>query len=97
MPSDWPSCIASNFFFNEKLGKWIPEGWEVIPIKDFCKEMKNGATPSRDNLDYWISKDIPWIKTGEVSNNILLDAEELNNDSYVHGEQLTLLIQVPCR
>lgn len=60
----------------EELEKEIPEGWEVIPIKDFCKEMKNGATPSRDNLDYWISKDIPWIKTGEVSNNILLDAEE---------------------
>lgn len=59
-----------------ELEKEIPEGWEVIPIKDFCKEMKNGATPSRDNLDYWISKDIPWIKTGEVSNNILLDAEE---------------------
>lgn len=60
----------------EELEKEIPEGWEVIPIKDFCKEMKNGATPSRDNLDYWNSKDIPWIKTGEVSNNILLEAEE---------------------
>ena len=60
----------------EELEKEIPEGWEVIPIKDFCKEMKNGATPSRDYLEYWNSKDIPWIKTGEVSNNILLDAEE---------------------
>lgn len=60
----------------EELEKEIPEGWEIIPIKHFCKEMKNGATPSRDNLEYWNSKDIPWIKTGEVSNNILLDAEE---------------------
>jgi type I restriction enzyme S subunit len=59
-----------------ELEKEIPEGWAVVPIKDFCKEMKNGATPSRDNLEYWNSKDIPWIKTGEVSNNILLDAEE---------------------
>ena len=62
--------------FCEELEKEIPDGWEVVPIKDFCKEMKNGATPSRDNLEYWNSKDIPWIKTGEVSNNILLDAEE---------------------
>ena len=60
----------------EELEKEIPVGWEIIPIKYFCKEMKNGATPSRDNLEYWNSKDIPWIKTGEVSNNILLDAEE---------------------
>ncbi|NRS89053.1 type I restriction enzyme S subunit [Flavobacterium sp. 7E] len=58
-----------------ELGE-IPKGWEVVTIKDFCKEMKNGATPSRDNLEYWNSKDIPWIKTGEVSNNILLKAEE---------------------
>jgi type I restriction enzyme, S subunit len=60
----------------EELEKEIPEGWEVVPIKNFCKEMKNGATPSRDNLEYWNSEDIPWIKTGEVSNNILIDAEE---------------------
>ena len=59
-----------------EMEKEIPEGWMVVPIKDFCKEMKNGATPSRDNLEYWNSKDIPWIKTGEVSNNILLEAEE---------------------
>ena len=60
----------------EELEKEIPEGWEVVSIKQFCKEMKNGATPSRDITEYWNSKDIPWIKTGEVSNNILLDAEE---------------------
>lgn len=60
----------------EELEKEIPEGWEIVPIKVFCEEMKNGATPSRDNLEYWNSNDIPWIKTGEVSNNILLDAEE---------------------
>lgn len=59
-----------------EMEKEIPEGWSIVPIKDFCKEIKNGATPSRDNLEYWNSKDIPWIKTGEVSNNILLDAEE---------------------
>lgn len=62
--------------FCEELDKEIPEGWKIIPIKDFCQNMKNGATPSRDNLEYWNSNDIPWLKTGEVSNNILLEAEE---------------------
>lgn len=62
--------------FNEELEKEIPEGWEVIKVKDFCDEMKNGATPSRDNLDYWNSRDIPWLKTGEISNNVVFDSEE---------------------
>ncbi|CAI9429968.1 Methylase-S domain-containing protein [Candidatus Ornithobacterium hominis] len=62
--------------FNEELEKEIPEGWEVIKVKDFCDEMKNGATPSRDNLDYWSSRDIPWLKTGEISNNVVFDSEE---------------------
>jgi len=62
--------------FNEELEKEIPEGWEVVKVKDFCDEMKNGATPSRDNLNYWNSNDIPWLKTGEISNNVVFDAEE---------------------
>src|SRR5690554_5813393 len=62
--------------FNEELEKEIPEGWEVVKVKDFCDEMKNGATPSRDNLDYWNSRDIPWLKTGEISNNVVFDSEE---------------------
>lgn len=62
--------------WNEELEKEVPEGWEVLMIKDFCIEMRNGSTPSRSNLSYWNSEDIPWIKTGEVSNNVLFEAEE---------------------
>ncbi|MFW2135491.1 restriction endonuclease subunit S [Chryseobacterium sp. TY4] len=62
--------------FNKELEKEIPEGWEVVKVKNFCDEMKNGATPSRDNLNYWNSNDIPWLKTGEISNNVVFDSEE---------------------
>lgn len=62
--------------WNEELEKEIPEGWEVVKVKDFCEEMKNGATPSRDIAEYWNSRDIPWLKTGEISNNVVFDAEE---------------------
>ncbi|MBQ0140547.1 MAG: restriction endonuclease subunit S [Kurthia sp.] len=62
--------------YNQELEKEIPGGWEVVKVKDFCDEMKNGATPSRDNLDYWNSRDIPWLKTGEISNNVVFDSEE---------------------
>ena len=60
---------------DSELGE-IPKGWEVIPIKEYCIDMKNGATPSRDNLEFWNANDIPWLKTGEVCNNVLLQAEE---------------------
>ena len=62
--------------YNEELKQEVPKGWEVISIKDFCVEMKSGGTPSRDNPEYWNSRDIPWLKTGEVSNKVLVEAEE---------------------
>jgi type I restriction enzyme S subunit len=62
--------------FNEELEKEIPKGWAQVRIKDFCSEMKSGGTPSRDNPDYWKSNDVPWLKTGEISNKILVEAEE---------------------
>lgn len=35
----------------------------------------SGGTPSRSNLDFY-NGDIPWIKTGEVVNEIIYDTEE---------------------
>lgn len=60
----------------EELEKEIPLGWEVISVKEFCREMKSGGTPSRDNINYWNSKDIPWLKTGEVCNKVLIESDE---------------------
>ncbi|WP_052416083.1 restriction endonuclease subunit S [Paenibacillus sp. FSL R5-0912] len=54
----------------------VPKDWEVISIKELCVEMKSGGTPSRDNVEYWDSRDVPWLKTGEVSNKVLVEAEE---------------------
>jgi type I restriction enzyme S subunit len=62
--------------WNEDLEMDVPLGWKVVTIGDFCIEMKNGATPKRGVLEYWNKEDIAWLKTGEVSNNILLEAEE---------------------
>ena len=38
--------------------------------------MKSGGTPSRDNPDFWNSKDVPWLKTGELGNGIIIESEE---------------------
>lgn len=71
----YKSCDGE-MVWNEELGKEIPKGWDVVYVKDFCKEMKSGGTPSRDNFNYWNSKDIPWLKTGEVCNRVLIASEE---------------------
>ncbi|MDD2744909.1 MAG: restriction endonuclease subunit S [Candidatus Gracilibacteria bacterium] len=62
--------------FCSELKKEVPKGWSAGKIKDFVVDMKNGATPLRDKIEYWNSNDIPWLKTGEIHNNILVSAEE---------------------
>lgn len=54
----------------------LPEGWRKGTIGDFCKEMKSGGTPSRSRNDYWDKKDYPWLKSGEIHNNIIVSVEE---------------------
>lgn len=62
--------------FAPEVDKNIPKDWKPKTLSVFCKDMKNGATPKRDMKEYWDSSDIPWIKTGEIKNNIIVSAEE---------------------
>ncbi|WP_313659608.1 restriction endonuclease subunit S [Acinetobacter variabilis] len=62
--------------YSNVLGKEIPAHFEVFKLKDFCFDMRNGATPKRDILEYWTPPQIKWIKTGEIFNNIIFDSEE---------------------
>ena len=65
----------------------LPEGWRKGTIGEFCKEMKSGGTPSRTCTEYWDKKDYPWLKSGEIHNNIVVNVGEyiskagLNNSS----------------
>ena len=54
----------------------LPEGWRMGTIGEFCKEMKSGGTPSRNHNEYWDKLDYPWLKSGEVHNNIITSVEE---------------------
>ena len=54
----------------------LPEGWRNGTIGEFCKEMKSGGTPSRTNNEYWNKAEIPWLKSGEVHNNVIVSVEE---------------------
>jgi type I restriction enzyme S subunit len=36
--------FPASFIFNEKLGKWIPEGWEVKSLENICEQVIRGFT-----------------------------------------------------
>jgi type I restriction enzyme S subunit len=67
------------------------ESWSWTNVKDFCLDMKSGGTPSRTENSYWNSSDIPWIKTGEIKNNILIQAEEFISEKGLKNSSAKLL------
>lgn len=54
----------------------LPQGWNLITISEYCSRMESGSTPSRSENEYWINGNIPWLKSGEVHNNITFETEE---------------------
>nr|WP_321486215.1 restriction endonuclease subunit S [uncultured Draconibacterium sp.] len=71
--------------FIGKIQNNIENEFQVYRIKNLCK-ISSGGTPSRSKKQYYNGK-IPWIKTGELKDEILYDTEEkiteegLNNSS----------------
>ena len=62
--------------FNEELEKEIPEGWEMKSLNEVTDKTNSGSTPSRDDMSYWTNGEIPWLKTGELNDKIVVDSEE---------------------
>ncbi len=54
----------------------LPENSKIRTVSEFCADTKSGSTPSRTNNEYWENGTIPWVKSGEVHNNITLQTEE---------------------
>ncbi len=46
-----------------------------LRIEEFCKT-GSGTTPSRENSNYYADGTIPWVKSGELRENLILGTEE---------------------
>lgn len=60
-----PSLAAqfpASFVFNETLGKWIPEGWEMDSLGSVCSLQNGFAFKSKD----WQNDGTPVVKIGSV-------------------------------
>lgn len=69
----------------------LPQGWRMGTIGEFCKETKSGGTPSRTKNEYWDSKDYRWLKSGEVANNVIFDAEEYISEKGLNGSSAKVI------
>lgn len=60
----------------EPLGEpaLLPRSWLSIVVQDFA-DIRLGSTPDRSEKKYW-NGDIPWVSSGEVANEVILDTKE---------------------
>ena len=50
------------------------KGWEVKKLGEVC-ETSSGGTPSKTHTEYYENGTIPWLRSGEVSQGYIYDAE----------------------
>ena len=76
------NCVGNAIYSNqtdseiEEIKNNLPENQKLMTIKEFCRNTKSGSTPSRTENVYWKNGNIPWLKSGEVHNNITVETEE---------------------
>ena len=49
---------------------------QLTTLDEYCVSLVSGGTPSRTSNEYWDNAEIPWLKNGEIKNNIILTTEE---------------------
>ena len=67
----------------------VPEKWKWVQAK-YLGDWKSGATPSRNNAEFWEKGTVPWLKTGEISNGVVLSTEEFVTEKAVKQARLRL-------
>ncbi|MBR6267370.1 MAG: restriction endonuclease subunit S [Selenomonadaceae bacterium] len=53
----------------------LPKNWNHDRLESFYNT-SSGGTPSRNNESYYIGGTIPWIKTGEIKDTIIINTDE---------------------
>jgi type I restriction enzyme S subunit len=53
----------------------IPEHWEVARLGDITQTY-SGSTPRRDNAAYWEAGQVPWLKSGELQDDLVEGVQE---------------------
>ena len=68
----------------------LPEGWTRRKINEFYNTC-SGGTPSRSKSEYYENGVYPWVKTGEIRDSIVIDAEEYITENAIRNSSAKLL------
>lgn len=58
---------------------------EAVTLDSYCSQIVSGGTPSRTVASFWTPATIPWLKNGEVKNNIIISTEECISEEGLAG------------
>jgi len=76
--------------WNEKLGKEIPEGWQVESLGKVTKT-NLGGTPSTKNPEYWENATIPWLNSGDLTEFPIIKSSSFVTQKGVDNSATTIL------
>jgi type I restriction enzyme S subunit len=67
----------------------LPVQWEWVSIDDIAS-VGTGTTPSRDNLAFFTGGTIPWVTSGETSQNVIHSTEQHVTEAALSQTSLTV-------
>ncbi|WP_247655417.1 restriction endonuclease subunit S [Stutzerimonas frequens] len=67
----------------------LPTGWSYFSLRDLGG-LSGGKTPSKANLLFWSSPDVPWVSPKDMKRNLLEDAEDRISQLAVDDAGMTL-------
>lgn len=68
----------------------VPEHWTLLPLK-FLTIIGNGSTPARDNADYWLEGEIPWLNSSNVNKESVSSSDQFVTETALRECHLPLI------
>ena len=65
--------------------------WETDTVKNLCKEIYGGGTPSKAHPEYYKDGDIPWVSAKDMKTDVLKDSQIKINQSGVDNSTARLV------
>lgn len=75
---------------NTEFENGLPKGWGRRKIDTYYKTC-SGGTPSRSHFEYYENGIYPWVKTGEIKDSVIIDAEEYITEDAIRNSSAKLL------
>jgi type I restriction enzyme S subunit len=68
-----------------------PDSWERRTVGEACERITSGGTPSRREPLFYEGGTVPWVKTKELNDGVILEAEELITERALASSSAKLL------